>query len=116
LSKPRWRTSAQLRKSYLYQTDVAQGLERIVAIRGQGWLRRQVAWKVDSPYCAERNYQGIPGWIQLYRDYRVLTDDLYAGLPGPKLAIENSAGEWDHYQAQVLTFLGLANTDDESHT
>jgi thymidylate kinase len=92
---------------YLYQTDVARGLERTVAVRSKNWLRRQVAWKVDSPYCAQRSYAGIPGWIQLYRDYRQLTDELYTRLPKPKLAVENSAGTWEQDQQQVLAFLDL---------
>jgi hypothetical protein len=92
---------------YLYQADVAWGLERTVAARSKSWLRRQVAWKVDSPYCAERGYAGIPGWIQLYRDYRELTDELYARLPMPKIAIENSAGAWEQDQQHVLSFLEL---------
>jgi hypothetical protein len=92
---------------YLYQADVAHGLERTMANRTKSWLRRQVAWKVDSPYCAQRNYEGIPGWIQLYRDYRLLTDDLYTRLAMPKLAVENSAGVWEQYQEQIFTFLDL---------
>jgi hypothetical protein len=76
-------------------------------MRGKSFLRRQVEWKVDSPYCAQRNYEGVPGWIQLYRDYRVLTDELYARLPIPKLAIENSAGAWARDEQQVLAFLGF---------
>jgi thymidylate kinase len=92
---------------YLYQTDVAWGLERTAAVRGERFLRRQAAWKVDSPYCAERGYTGIPGLIQLYRDYRSLTDDLYTRLPIPKLAIENSAGNWAQDEQQALAFLGL---------
>jgi hypothetical protein len=94
---------------YLYQTDVAWGLERIATVRGQRFLQRQAEWKVDSPYCAERGYTGIPGLIQLYRDYRSLTDNLYTRLPLPKLAIENSAGAWVQDEQQALAFLGLAD-------
>jgi thymidylate kinase len=90
---------------YLYQTDVAWGLERTAGVRGKRFLRRQAAWKVDSPYCAERGYTGIPGLIQLYRDYRSLTDDLYTRLPMPKLALENSAGAWALDEQRVLAFL-----------
>jgi hypothetical protein len=97
---------------YLYQTDVAWGLERTVAARGKSFLRRQVEWKVDSPYCAQRQYTGVSGWIQLYRDYRILTDELYARLPMPKLAIENSAGAWLQDEQLVLAFLGLAPAID----
>jgi thymidylate kinase len=95
---------------YLYQADVAQGLERIAAVRGQRFLRRQAAWKVDSPYGAARGYTGVPGLFQLYRDYRTMTDDLYGRLPMPKLALDNSAGAWAEDERQVLAFLGLSDT------
>jgi thymidylate kinase len=94
---------------YLYQTDVAWGLERTATKRGKRFLQRQAEWKVDSPYCLERGYEGIPGLFQLYREYRELTDDLYMRLTIPKLAIENSAGLWAQDEHQVLTFLGLSN-------
>jgi thymidylate kinase len=92
---------------YLYQDDIAKGLERTVAIRSKSWLRRQIEWKVDSPYCAERGYRDTTGWIQLYRDFRSLTDELYACLAMPKIAIENGEGKWRDYEAQIFTFLAL---------
>jgi hypothetical protein len=94
---------------YLYQADVASGLKRTVALRSKSWLRRQVEWKVDSPYGREHQYSGVEGWVQLYRDFRTLTDALYLRLPMPKLAIDNSAGEWSDYEAQIFAFLGLPN-------
>jgi hypothetical protein len=96
---------------YLYQADVAHGLARTADIRGDPWVSRQVNWKVDSPYCVQRNYVGIPGWMQLYRDYRTLTDQLYARFPMRKCAIENSAGTWQSYEQQVCTFLNLGIAD-----
>lgn len=92
---------------YLYQTDVAYGLERTVAARGQSFLRRQTAWKVDSPYCEERGYTGTSGLFNLYRDYRSITDELYERLPLRKIAIENSAGAWEQDTQRALSFLGF---------
>ncbi len=92
---------------YLYQADVAWGLQRTASIRGQRFLRRQAAWKVDSPYCSVHGYSGIPGLFRLYRDYRQLTDELYNRLPTPKLAIENSAGTWEQDTELVFRFLEL---------
>lgn len=100
--------SLQPRLIYLYQADVKGGLERTGALRGEVWVRRQVEWKVASPYCVGRNYTGISGWLQLYHDYRQLTHDLYARLTLPKLAIETSGGAWEEYQQQICTFLDVA--------
>ncbi len=92
---------------YLYQTDVAQGLERTAAVRGERFLRKQAEWKTDSPYCEDAATTGVPGLIQLYREYRVLTDELFTRLPIPKLAIENSAGAWERDTQLAFAFLDL---------
>ena len=59
---------------YLYQNDVRAALERIASLRNPRWVKRQIEWKVDSPYCERRGYTGKEGWIALYQDYRALTD------------------------------------------
>ena len=92
---------------YLYQQDVSQALEGVAHERGASWLRLQIDWKVKSLYGAQHGYQGLAGWLQLYRDFRLLTDELYERLPMRKVAIENSAQEWQQYEVQVLDFLGL---------
>jgi hypothetical protein len=54
----------------------------------------QVDWKLQAPYCRRRGLAGLDGLIALYKDYRALTDELYARLTVPKLAIETSAHAW----------------------
>jgi hypothetical protein len=92
---------------YLYQSNVAQALDRIDAQRGQGWIESQVAWKVASPYGQQRGLAGIDGWKQLYRDYRGLTDICIQRLMVPMLAIETSAGAWSSYQTRICASLDL---------
>ena len=48
-----------------------------------------------------RGLAGLDGLIELYRDYRRLTDQLYAELDIPKLSIENSTQEWVKYEASI---------------
>jgi hypothetical protein len=40
---------------------------------------------------------GLDGLIDLYRDYRRLTDRLYMVLDIPKISIENSGRHWARY-------------------
>jgi thymidylate kinase len=93
---------------YLYQNPVDQALERIANVRGKGWVNHQVCWKVESPYCQARGYSGRDGWVQMYRDYRALTDELYDRLQMQKLAIDVTGQAWPEYEARVLAFLGLS--------
>ena len=90
---------------YFYQDDVDQALRKIFIQRGDEWKKYQVDWKANSLYCQRRNLHGFEGLIQLYQDYRVLTDELFADLTFKKLAVENSAGEWWQYYEEILDFL-----------
>jgi hypothetical protein len=91
---------------YFYHTDVARALRTICDARGSRWEAYQVNWKVGSPYGTQRSLQGFAGLVQLYRDYRIICDDIFAQLALPKLAICNE-GNWEKYYQEILTFLRL---------
>ena len=48
---------------------------------------------------------GLDGLIELYRDYRQLTDRLYTDLDIPKISIENSGKEWAKYEETIDSIL-----------
>jgi hypothetical protein len=87
---------------YFYQQDVDQAIRAIAAKRGQEWVQYQVDWKLQAPYSRRLGLSDLDGLIALYKDYRTLTDDLYARLGIAKLAIENSAQTWAAYNERIL--------------
>lgn len=94
---------------YLYQDDVPAALRKICARRGSSTEDRLIRNATESAYGKRRGLQGFDGMASLWRDYRVLTDDAFARISFPKLAIENAAGDWTLYQRATLHFLGLAD-------
>lgn len=92
---------------YLWQRDIEEAVRRVCAERGSEWVDYQVNWKLASPYCVRRGYEGLQGLISLYCDYRRMTDELFRQLPISKLAIENSARDWPAYEEQILHVLNL---------
>jgi hypothetical protein len=86
---------------YFYQADVERAIRIIAAERGDEWVNYQVDWKLEAPYSRRLGLNGLDGLIALYRDYRALTDELYAGLDLAKLAIDNSQQAWDTYYQQI---------------
>jgi hypothetical protein len=82
---------------YFHQDDVAQAIRAIAVERGDTWVRYQVDWKLRSPYAVRHSLNGLEGLIDLYRNYRHLTDRLYKGLEIPKISIENSGRDWARY-------------------
>lgn len=93
---------------YFYQSDVDRAIRRTAAERGDELgIRYQVDWKLKYAYAVERGLEGLDGLSSLYSDYRVLTDRLFADLTIDKLAIENSARDWDQYYARIESAFGL---------
>lgn len=86
---------------YFYQADVERAIRTIAAERGEEWVKYQVDWKLQAPYNRRLGLTGLDGLVALYKDYRVLTDELYSGLDIPKLAIDNSQQIWDAYYQQI---------------
>jgi hypothetical protein len=82
---------------YFHQDDIDRAIRAIAAERGEAWVRYQVDWKLGSPYALRHSLTGLEGLIDLYRDYRYLTDRLYEILNIPKISIENSGRDWARY-------------------
>jgi len=92
---------------YFYQKDVERALRAVAARRGDAWVKYQVDWKLQAPYSRRRGLEGLEGLIALYKDYRELTDELYAGLDLAKLAIENSEQDWPAYYGIISRELAV---------
>lgn len=99
---------------YLYQEDVGRAIRTIAARRGDAWVKYQVDWKLQAPYARRRGLSGLEGLIALYREYRRLTDELYAALDLAKLAIENSRQTWTIYYERILKELAPPDGRDEA--
>lgn len=98
---------------YFYQEDVERAIRVIAAERGDAWVKYQVDWKLQAPYCRRRGLSGLEGLIALYKDYRELTDTLYADLDLAKLSIENSRHDWPAYYQLIFRNLALG---DKNHS
>ncbi len=82
---------------YFHQDDIDRAIRVVSAQRGEKWVDYQVNWKLGSPYARRRGLAGLDGLIALYRQYRALTDQLFADLDIPKISIENSRRQWALY-------------------
>jgi hypothetical protein len=81
---------------YFHQDDVDSAIRAVSARRGEKWVNYQVNWKLQSPYARRRGLAGLDGLITLYRQYRALTDQLFANSIF-RMRIENSRQEWAIY-------------------
>lgn len=95
---------------YFRQNDIDSAIRLISTQRGETWVNYQVNWKLESPYARRRGLAGLDGLIALYREYRALTDQLFADLDIPKISIENSRQEWTIYDDIIDRALMNINT------
>ncbi len=98
---------------YFRQDDVDSAIRVVSAQRGEKWVNYQVNWKLQSPYARRRGLAGLDGLITLYRQYRALTDQLFADLDIPKLSIENSLQQWATYDDMIDRALMSVNAISE---
>jgi len=99
---------------YLYQQDVAVALDKIFQRRGEESRARLIAQATESAYGEHRNLGGFEGTVAFWRDFRSLIEAAYMRYNAPKLALENSAGDWPVYERDVLDFLDLDVQEDTS--
>ena len=76
-------------------------------------MNYQVNWKLTSPYASRRGLAGLDGLVALYRQYRALTDQLFADLDIPKISIENSRQQWAIYDDMIDRALMNVNAISE---
>lgn len=98
---------------YLYQTDTATALRKTCDQRSPSWEAWFIEEITSRAYAKNRGLTGFEGLVTFYRAQRALTDQLFAKYSYPKLAIENSGGDWDAYRRQILDFLALPFVEDE---
>lgn len=95
---------------YLVQADVELAIRTVCAQRGPDWLQSQLDWKLAFPYAQRRGLSGIEGLVALYRDYRRLTDRLFAAFAADKLVIDTSGADWPAYDQAMRRALGVAGS------
>jgi len=92
---------------YLTQTDVARALEQNFSNRGERFQQFVIEYATRTPYAQRNELTGYQGMVQFWQEFVNLTDALYQQFEGDKLVVDNSAGEWQRYNQQVLSFLSI---------
>lgn len=92
---------------YFYQSDLLGSMEELLRARGERWENYQIEWKVESPFCRNRGLEGRDGLLELYREYRSISDELVGALEIEKLSIESTDQNWTDYRARIIRFLGV---------
>jgi thymidylate kinase len=92
---------------YLVQQDVARALERSFKDRGTGFRDYVIGYAADTPLAKRRGWEGYEGMVLFWQEFVALTDEIFAKYSIRRVKIDNSAGNWDDCDRQVLEFLSI---------
>lgn len=87
--------------------DVAAAMRRAAEKRGAWFPEFLVAHLGDTPRGRRTGIADFAGVIAFFEDYRALCDALFARFAGPRIAVDNSAGDWTRHTRDITDFLGL---------
>jgi thymidylate kinase len=92
---------------YLVQADVPSALERSFKDRGTGFKDYVIQFATGLPLAKRRGWQGHEGMVMYWREFVTLTDELFDRHRIRKIKVDNSAGNWDDCNQQVLDCLAI---------
>lgn len=92
---------------YLVQEDVEQALARNFSRRGAGFRDFVIELATSTPLANDKGWEGYPGMLRYWQAFVALTDELFNRFPSQKIKIDNTAGDWEIYNQQVVDFLSI---------
>ena len=92
---------------YLRRQEIAQSLLATLAQRDPGYAE-QVVYRLNRTTVGKKNpFASVEQVVELFQQHQDSSDSIVDELGLSALAIENSAGQWADYEAQICHFLDL---------
>jgi hypothetical protein len=92
---------------YLVQEDVNQALARNFSRRGAGFRDFVIELATSTPLANDKGWEAYTGMLRYWQAFVALTDERFNRFPSQKIEIDNTAGDWEIYNQQVVDFLSI---------
>ncbi|HUT79712.1 MAG TPA: GNAT family N-acetyltransferase [Candidatus Bathyarchaeia archaeon] len=92
---------------YMTSKDVNHAITRLKKLRGNDWVDSHVEMDQNLPYILANNLKGFDGWVQMFSDYKEISDEIYQTFNYKKIAIDYAEDNWELYRQIILSFLAL---------
>jgi hypothetical protein len=99
---------------YLVQEDVEQALVQSFGRRGTDFRSFVIDLATSTPLAKDRGWEGYAGMLLYWQEFVALTDELFERFPYRKLKIDNTAGDWEAYNRQVLDHLSISPIPEQT--
>ncbi len=92
---------------YLTHSDTKKALVDNFNRRGVGFRDFVIQLATSTPYAQHRGLAGYEGMVEFWRDFVALTDQIYDRFRFQKIALLNTAGNWDSLKQGTAEFLSI---------
>jgi hypothetical protein len=98
---------------YLTHSDTRIALVFNFKRRGAGFKDFVIQLATSTPYAQHRGLEGYEGMVEFWNDFVALTDQLFDRFRFQKIALLNTAGNWDSLKKRTSEFLSIPNIAEE---
>ncbi len=108
-----WKELAPLSPTlvFLYQDDIAMALNRLYTLRDKDLIAKDIQATSQYPWFQVRGLNNFEGWVQFFKEWQTVADQLYSDWPYRKMKIKNPHDNWDMAYQQIFRLLqGLQHT------
>jgi hypothetical protein len=103
-----WEMLAPFRPRIFYLArDIDRALAAVCATRGSNWTSFIIEHTNHYPYQQARQRQGLEGVAAFFREAEACFLSLIPRLTFSTYIVNTTAAEWDQYQREIVTALGL---------
>jgi hypothetical protein len=101
---------------FLYRPDLRASLEKAFIARGDWWRRLILKRDDKHVYFKDHTYVNDDSMFAAVLFEQTKMMELFDGLQCAKIKVDTSGEDWEGYDRQILSFLGLNYTRLEAHT
>ncbi len=92
---------------YLHQENVEVALSRLYTFRGEKWMESALETTSQYPWFRSRGLNDFAGWVQFFREWQLVADQLYDDWPYSKIKVENPYADWGGAYRQIYRFMQI---------
>ncbi len=97
---------------YLKPTDIEQNFENLTKVRGQRLMDIWLSQQSRFPYATKAKAKGFAGFLEFWREFDALADQVFEELAICKLEQSVAASDWEIRQRELLDYLDLPLPSD----
>ena len=89
---------------YLHQDDIEIALKQLYRLRSTDLVNKDIQTTRQYQWFQSRSLNDFNGWVQFFKEWQAVVDDLYVDWPFRKTKIRNPHDDWGKAYQQMYRF------------